>query len=377
MKEKIVIIGANDFQNPLILKAKEKGYETHVFAWKENAIGEKSADFFYPVSIVEKDKILEICRSINPVGVCSIGSDLASVTVNYVASRLGLVANSDESILLSTNKYAMRQAFYKAGDPIPQFMEGDSMTKVVDVGINYPLIVKPTDRSGSRGVTKIKKEKELKPAIANALVDSFEKKVMIEEFVTGKEYSVEFISYRDMHVFLALTEKTTTGAPHFIETGHFQPAEVTQALKNKIINIVKKALTTLKIKNGASHSEVIVDAKEQVKIIEIGGRMGGDCIGSDLVPRSTGYDFVGMVIDIACGKIPDFNLIYDPKPTEIRFILNQKDLDCLETMRQNEPERIVFESPIDAIDERIITDSSVRYGFYIFSQKSKKQKEDQ
>ena len=59
MAEKIVIIGASDFQNPLILKAKEKGYETHVFAWQDGSVGEHTADYFYPVSITEKEKILE------------------------------------------------------------------------------------------------------------------------------------------------------------------------------------------------------------------------------------------------------------------------------------------------------------------------------
>ena len=85
MKEKIVIIGANDFQNRLILKAKEMGYETHVFAWQSGDIGEKTADFFYPISITEKEQILEECKKIKPKGICSIASDLAVVTVNYVA----------------------------------------------------------------------------------------------------------------------------------------------------------------------------------------------------------------------------------------------------------------------------------------------------
>ena len=64
--EKIVIIGANNFQNPIILKAKEMEYETHVFAWKSGDIGEKTADYFYPISIVEKEKILEQCKKIKP-----------------------------------------------------------------------------------------------------------------------------------------------------------------------------------------------------------------------------------------------------------------------------------------------------------------------
>ena len=88
MKEKLVIIGANDFQNQLILKAKSLGYETHVFAWQDGSIGEKTADYFYPISIVEKEQILEKCKEIKPVGVCSIASDLATITVNYVAEKL-------------------------------------------------------------------------------------------------------------------------------------------------------------------------------------------------------------------------------------------------------------------------------------------------
>ena len=69
MKKKLVIIGANDFQNQLILKAKEKGFETYAFAWRDGAVGEKTADHFYPISIVEKEQILEECRKIKPDGI--------------------------------------------------------------------------------------------------------------------------------------------------------------------------------------------------------------------------------------------------------------------------------------------------------------------
>ena len=104
MKEKIAIIGASEFQNPLILRAKEKGYESHVFAWEAGDIGEETADVFHPVSIVDKEKILEICRAEGIAGICSIGSDLASLTVSYVAEALGQRGNSMASAELSTNK---------------------------------------------------------------------------------------------------------------------------------------------------------------------------------------------------------------------------------------------------------------------------------
>ena len=106
--KKIVIIGANDFQKPLIQKAKEMGYETHVFAWREGAAGAEDADFFYEISITEKDQILDICRKIQPDAVATIGSDLANITVQYLAEELGLPGNSRECIRNSNNKASMR-----------------------------------------------------------------------------------------------------------------------------------------------------------------------------------------------------------------------------------------------------------------------------
>ena len=119
--KKIVIIGANDFQRPLIKKAGEMGYETHVFAWRDGATGAGDADFFYEISITEKEPILEICRKIQPDAVATIGSDLANITVQYLAEKLGLPGNSSACIENSTNKFAMRIAFQKAGIPVPFF----------------------------------------------------------------------------------------------------------------------------------------------------------------------------------------------------------------------------------------------------------------
>lgn len=92
--KKLAIIGANDFQRQLILKAKDMGLETHVFAWEDGAVGKANADYFYPISIIEKEQILEKCKEIGIDGICSIASDLAVLTVDYVAEKMGLNANS-------------------------------------------------------------------------------------------------------------------------------------------------------------------------------------------------------------------------------------------------------------------------------------------
>lgn len=366
MKKKIVIIGANDFQNQLILKAKEKGYETHVFAWQDGSIGERTADYFYPISIIEKERILEECKNIKPAGVISIGSDLASVTVNYVAEGLGLTGNGMESAMLSTNKYLMRKAFEKNGDPSPKNYRSDQLTEEIVQSLEFPVIVKPVDRSGSRGITKITNISELQQAIILAEELSFDKKAMVEEFVEGNEYSVEYISFQGKHYFLAMTQKYTTGAPHFIETGHMQPADIEKNVLKEVQKVVEHALDSLQIQYGASHSELKIDSNGKIKIIEIGGRMGGDCIGSDLVRISTGYDYVGMVIDIACGLQPEFVQIVEPKTARIQFIFEQKDLDMLEIIKATKPESIYRISEIEPFSpEHKVVDSSTRYGYYI------------
>ena len=366
MSKDLAIIGASYLQLPLIEKAKEMGYTTHVFAWKANDVGETAADHFYPISIIEKDRILEKCRELDICGIASIASDLASITVNYVAHKMGLPCNSPEASLKSTNKYMMRQAFHANGDPCPQCMIVDSDTDLSSVGFSYPLIVKPTDRSGSRGIYKIDEADQdtLKRSVAHAIEESFEKKALIEEYIEGQEYSVEYISYKGKHTFLAMTLKYTTGAPCFIETGHKEPAPVDPATLERVREITEHALDTLGIENGASHTEIKID-KDNIMIVEIGGRMGGDCIGSDLVRYSTGLDFVKMVIDVACGKEPDMTPVCEPIPVESIFLFTQEDIDELERLKNEEPDRLL--KIVDYSPENIgkTTDSSNRAGCYI------------
>lgn len=362
--KKIVIIGANDFQRPLIRKAHEMGYETHVFAWREGATGAEDADFFYEISITELEEILERCRKIKPQAVATIGSDLANITVQYLAEKLGLPGNSAECIKCSTNKYAMRTAMRDAGVPVPYFLVTDGAEKITVP--SYPVIVKPTDRSGSRAITRVEKQEELQEAIRNAIDQSFEKRTIIEEYISGQEYSMEAISHRGTHTCLAITKKFTTGDPHYIEIGHLEPAPLESELREKIIQEIFRALDALKIRNGASHSEFRVDESGNVRIIEIGSRMGGDCIGSHLVPLSTGQDFVKMVIQTAAGEKPELNPQPLQKCSAIRFIMNRQDLEMLEQAEKKYPANMIEKVLEGQPGSHPVTDSSSRFGFYIF-----------
>lgn len=372
--KKIAIIGASYLQEPLIAKAKKKGIETHVFAWACGDVGEKIADYFYPISIVEKEEILKKCQEIGVDGICSIASDLAAITVNYVADKMGLVGNSLECTEKSTNKALMRRCFEENGDPSPKSIKVSSVADLENVDLQYPVIVKPVDRSGSRGITKLSDEKGLAAAIVNAMEQGFEKVALVEEFVEGQEYSVEYISWNGNHEFLAMTKKYTTGSPHFIETGHLQPAPISQELLEKVKNVVEHALCSLGIEYGASHSEIKIDENGTIKIIEIGGRMGGDFIGSTLVELSTGFDFVDAVIDIAMGEQPDVSKKHE-RQAAVRFIFSEEDVEVLDKIRENHITHL-YMSYVDGCVGQVVSDSSNRHGYFILTADNMEQLEE-
>ncbi len=305
MSDNLVIIGASYLQLPLVTRAREKGYETHVFAWSEGAVAGMHCERFYPVSIADVTAIAEICDALYPSGIVTIASDLAAVTVQKLAKRYGLPGNSEKCLRLTSNKGNMREAFTESGLPSPCSRTfGTDLTGMSAFArkTGFPLIVKPVDRSGSRGVTRIESFNELASAAELALHESFVKKIVVEAFITGVEVSVESISWEGKHHVLAITDKVTTGAPHFVELEHHQPSALPVGIQERIRSMVPYALDSLDIRFGASHTEMLIDSNNGIWLTEIGARMGGDMIGSHLVPLSTGYDFVGAVIDVATGS---------------------------------------------------------------------------
>ena len=178
---------------------------------------------------------------------------MATLTVNYLAEKLGLAGNSLECTKISTNKYEMRKAFQKYGVSVPKFFEISDVNDLSKIKeMKTPIIIKPTDRSGSRSITKIEDlsdEEKLKTAIRDAIEVSFEKKAIVEEYIDGDEFSAEGITYNGKHTILTITRKQTTGAPHFIETGHTEPAGLSNEMQEKVKKEVIAGLNSLKIKN--------------------------------------------------------------------------------------------------------------------------------
>jgi biotin carboxylase len=301
-KKKIAILGASYLQKSLVEKAIDMGLETHVFAWdNDEAVCKNIANFFYPISVLEKKEIYEVCKGVNIDAITTIATDICVPTISFVAEKLGLISNSYLTALNCTNKAKMREVFFENEVKSPKYIVKTN-NDIVKINLNYPVIVKPTDRSGSRGVCKVNKETDLKKTINRGLLESIEKKVIIEEYVEGDEVSVEAISWKGQHFVLAITDKVTTGPPYFVELEHHQPSQLNKEIQEKITRNVLKALDALNVEYGASHSEFKITPSGDVFIIEVGARMGGDFIGSHLVELSTGYDYLKAVINISLGK---------------------------------------------------------------------------
>ena len=373
--KKIAVIGASYLQLPLVKKAKEMNLEVHCFAWAEGAVCKDLADYFYPISIVDKEEILEICQEVQIDGICTIASDVAAPTVAYVANKMNLVGNDYDAAVRANNKYEMREAFMNAGVPCPKFMmitpETLHTSEVLDGlrGFHYPMITKPSDRSGSLGVTKILTPSEFYPAVELAMDKSFKHQAMVEEFIEGREISVEFISFNGIHYPLQITDKVTTEAPHFVELEHHQPSTLSDEMFSLIYDITKKALNSLGLTNGASHSEYKITKDGRIAIMEIGGRMGGDFIGSDLVRLSTGYDFVKGVIEVALGEFTEPIKMCNTC-SGVYFLC--KETEHLKPIIENWKDNPLFvEGEITDNELRKVTCSADRSGYVIYKAEKK------
>ena len=365
--KKLAIIGASYLQIPLVLKAKEMGIETHCFAWEDGAVCKDICDFFYPISILEKEKILDICIDKNINGITSIATDAAVPTICFVAEKLGLISNNYIDAFSATNKYEMRQRFIRNNVSCPQFMVSEVNYSVH--GFRFPLIVKPTDRSGSRGVMKIESLDELQAAVERAKNESFTKQAIIEEYISGVEVSVETISWQGEHYILAITDKVTTGEPYFVELEHHQPSMLSDEIQECIKKETLKALSALNIKYGASHSEFKITEDGQVYAIEVGARMGGDFIGSDLVKLSTGYDFVKGVIEIALGYFekPELN---QNKFSGVYFLCKETE-QILPIIQHAQNNTRIIQAEITDSELHKIQCSADRSGYFIYQSEKK------
>ncbi len=318
--KKLLIIGASILQLPAIKKAKEMGFHVGVVDYNPSAVGVPLADEFFCVSTIDIEGVVEVAETFRPDGIMTLATDMPMRSIAAACERLDLPGISPETALKSTDKGEMIKCFKEHGVEHPWYfiLQSPDALDSIKEEISYPCITKPTDNSGSRGVMLVHTEKELREAVAYSAENGRGGGVIVEEYMRGPEVSVEIVVTDGKPHVLQVTDKLTTGAPHFVEMGHSQPSRLCAGDLNKIRDLAKRAVIAVGIQNGPAHVEIIL-TKDGPKMVELGARMGGDCITTHLVPLSTGIDMIEATIQIACGETPDITPRYE-KGSAIRFL---------------------------------------------------------
>lgn len=378
MMKKIMVLAAGLLQIDVIEKAKSMGYYVLAVDGNPKAPGFNVADKAICADIVNEETMLKIARDEHVDGVIHPCSEVSMAVMSRINDELGLSGISREQAICATNKHLMRKAFEKGNAPSPKSIlaqDAEDAWRRLQSEFDTDAILKPSRNSGSRGIAKVSRNMDKGDFIRaydEALSESRDHSVLIEQFIEGPEFSIEMIVWQgEIHV-LTVTDKKTTGAPHFVELGHNQPscfsATDVETLKAAAIAGVR----ALGVNNCACHAEAkLMNGKAY--LMEVGARLGGDFISTELTHLSTGIDMVAAAIDVALGVEPDLSAKEEPMGVCIRYFCPKpgKLVSISNTEVLNNPHVYLWEIyPKEGDVIPAVTSSLCRSGHVIVTEKT-------
>lgn len=297
-KPAVLVFGVGSLQKSIIARAKKMGYFVVGIDPLENAYVREDCDAFEVIGGKDFEGTCAVVEKYNVKGIVTTSTDKPLVMMARVAEKYKMPFFSVETAIWSTDKYLMKQRFLKGGIPCAH---GKTISIVDDVDdLHFPLIIKPRDNSGSRGVKLCRNKTELLDSMREALDESRMDNVLVEEYIEGKEYSIEALHYNGKSEVIQFTEKETTEFPYNVELGHIQPADISDSNKEKIRQLIERIGKIFNFENCASHTELKINERG-IFIIETSPRLGGDFINSYLTPLSTGINMEDSLLQIAMG----------------------------------------------------------------------------
>lgn len=306
--KRVLMLGGAKQQIPIIRQAKEMGLYVITCDYTPENPGHKLADEYHNVSTTDLDGVLKLAEGLNIDGIIAYASDPAAPTAAYVAEKLGLPGNPYESVKLCTEKDLFRAFLKEHGFNCPQ-AQGYRTYEEAAADIErfrFPVMVKPVDSSGSKGVVKIYNRNELKDAVDEALSYSRGKRFIVEEFIVKKGYQVsgDGFSYNGKLVFTSYGNELYSGAGgtrEYVALGEFWPSLLTPEQKEKVDDELQRLITALGMRTCAYNIEVILDENDTPYVLELGPRNGGSYI-PQLIRYATGVDLVRYTILGALGE---------------------------------------------------------------------------
>lgn len=375
-KKAILIFGVGPLQKSIIKLCKSKGLFTVGIDPAENAICKDLVDAFEIVGGQDFFKTLEVAKKYNVSGIITAATDKPLVMMARIAEILNLPFVSVDTAEWSTDKLMMKMKFQEYKIPCAKGFTFNNTEALPIPDFEYPVIVKPRDNSGSRGVIYCNNNLELNAAVKEALQYTHKGNVLVEEYIEGKEYSVESIHNNGKTHVIQITEKITTEFPYNVELGHIQPADLTENFQNVINSVIEDIAIALKLDNCGSHTELKINSNG-VKIIETSPRLGGDFISSTLVPLSTGIIMEDILINISVGNKLAHNC-FTPKFSKcsgiVYFVLPEGKITHVSDMEKIKHIEGLYSYNFDLRVGSVvnkITSSLDRYGYAIFQTKSR------
>ena len=319
-----MVLAAGLLQIPVIKKAHEMGYFVIAADDDPNAPGMALADKpIEPKGLIDEEKMVAIAKKEQINGVIHPCSEVAMNVMGRINDEMHLHGVSRETALKSTNKHMMREAFEKYGAPSPKSYCTDNVEDGyrLFLSIGGKAILKPSRNSGSRGIAEIEPDityQDFVPLFERSKSESRDTSVMIEQFIEGPEFSVEIIVWNGIINVLQVTDKKTTEAPFFVELGHSQPSLFPEDIVDEVRSAAILGVKALELNDCAVHAEVkYQDGK--AFLMEIGARLGGDFISTELTHLSTGIDMVAAAINVSLGIEPDLTPKKERKGACVRY----------------------------------------------------------
>jgi len=302
---RLLILGAGINQAPLYRTARSMGLFIVAIDPNASAPAFGLADSSHVCDLGRSEECLRIAKASDIQGVMTIAADFPVPTLARIADALCLKGPTVESALLATDKRRMRQALLDAGVPSPRSLAARSLDEASEAAgeIGRAVVLKPASSSGGRGITVLPSHSpadRLREAFEHSLQHAPDGTVLVEEFAPGPEYSVECLTHGGLTRVIAITDKLTSGEPHFVELGHSQPAQLPAAEAERLRDVASASIEALGIDDSASHVEVRL-SEGGPRVIEAAARLGGGFIASHLVQHSNGVDYLRAAIQVALG----------------------------------------------------------------------------
>jgi biotin carboxylase len=306
--KKILMLGGSHFQVPAIQYAKNSGYYVITADYLPENPGHIYSDEYHNVSTIDEKKVLSLAEKLKIDGIVSYASDPGAPAAAYVAEKLSLPGNPYESVKILQRKDLFREFLKNNGFNVPISASFNKLEDAKEFATErlkyYPIIIKPADSSGSKGVGKHQTIDNFDTSFDHALSYSISKIVVIEDFIEKAIYEMD----GDGFVWQGKLAFRCFGNQHndlecnpYVPMGISFPYIQEKSLQQKAHDLIEAVLTKLDMRVGGLNIEYLTDKDGNIFILEIGPRSGGNLI-PEVIKFSTGVDLIAYSIDGAMGK---------------------------------------------------------------------------